>query len=228
MFVPDPGYKIITCDYGMLEVVIAAHYSHDKNLLRIINEGASKHDITAQALGVNRQTAKTINFAAQYGAGPDKLAQILKTSRKGGEDAYRRYWEAYAGERAVIDRVNQCVDKGEAIVSIFGRHRRFPQTFEKQWQREAAYRQAYSALVQGTGADCCNMAFYQMHIFFAKRPIGLTMFPVHDEIVIMGKEDHLDECAEVLQDIMVSVGEQVGLTVPLTVDCSKPLDRWEK
>jgi DNA polymerase-1 len=228
MFIPDAGHRIITCDYGMLEVVIAAHYSHDKNLLKIIYEGASKHDITAAALGIDRQTAKTVNFGCQYGAGPDKLAQVLGTSRKGGQEAYDRYWKTYEGERRVIESVNRSVDRGEAIVSIFGRHRRFPQTFDARWKKEAAYRQAYSSLVQGTGADCCNTAFYQVHDYLERRGIGTTMFPVHDEIVIQAKEDFVDEATEVLQNIMIGVGEQVGLTVPLTVDVSEPLERWQK
>lgn len=228
IYVPDPGRLLVSCDYGQLEVVVAAHYSQDPNLLKIIYEGASKHDITAAALGIPRQLAKTVNFACQYQCSHYKVAEILGVSEKEGRYAWEKYWETYAGEKAVIDECRAKVDRGEHIVSIFGRRRRFPRKFEHKWQQEAAYRQAYSSLVQGTGADITHRSYYTVAGLLESRRLGRALFEVHDEILIEAVAPRAQEAAEELKRIMVETGVEVGLSVPLTVDCSDPLERWQK
>lgn len=212
----------------MLEVVIAAHFSQDKNLLRIINEGASKHDITAEALKIDRQTAKTLNFAFQYGCTPFKVKEILGCSLKEAQKAWEKYWKTYGGERKVIEDCKSAIDSGKPIINPFGRQRRFPSVFAEKWHKESAYRQAYSSLIQGTGADITSRAYYKIANYMKGRDIGRALFTVHDEIIIMPKTEHCEEAAAVLQSIMIGVGLEIPLSVPLTVDCSKPLDRWEK
>jgi DNA polymerase-1 len=226
IYVPDEGHLLISCDYAQLEVVVAAHYSKDPNLLKIIYEGASKHDITAQALGIARQLAKTVNFACQYQCSHYKVASILGVSANEGLHAWNKYWETYAGEKKVIDECKAKVDSGQPITSIFGRRRRFPKVFSQKWEREAAYRQAYSSLIQGTGADITHKAFYTLAAHMELRRLGRALFEVHDEILIGAKEACAEDATRLLIDTMVEAGKV--LSVPLGVDCSKPLSRWEK
>lgn len=226
VYVPDEGHMLISCDYGQLEVVVAAHYSQDPALLKIIFEGASKHDITAAALGIDRQTAKTINFACQYQCSHFKVAHILGVSANEGMHAWNKYWETYAGEKKVIDECKAKVDRGEPIISLFGRRRRFPKVFAAKWEKESAYRQAYSSLVQGTGADITHTAFYNVAASMASRRLGRALFEVHDEILLEAKDECTEEATQVLTSTMVDAGKV--LSVPLTVDCSEPLPRWQK
>jgi len=228
IFTPDEGHKLITCDYGMLEVVVAAHYSQDKNLLKIIHEGASKHDITAEALGVPRSVAKTANFAAQYLCGPRKFSEVIGCSEKEGEFYLNKYWEAYSGEKVVVDECRTKVDKGEPIINPFGRMRRFPAMFEKKWERESAYRQAYSSLIQGTGGDLTSYAFYHIAELLKSTGMGRAWFTVHDEILVEAKTEHVEEVRAAVQKFMICAGEHIKLSVPLTVECSGGLDRWTK
>lgn len=228
LYVPDPGNKLVTCDYSQLEVVVAAHFSQDKNLLKIIHEGASKHDITAEGLGIPRHIAKTLNFAMQYQCSPRKVAFIVGCSPGEAERIHSRYWELYSGEKAVIDECKRKVDRGEPIINPFGRRRRFPSRFESRWEREAAYRQAYSSLIQGTGSDICHTAFYTADNLLQVKMIGRALFEIHDEIVIEVDENACEIAQDVLKSTMVGVGNSIALTVPLTVDCSEPLERWVK
>lgn len=228
MFLPDSGHKLISCDYAQLEVVIAAHYSQDKNLLKIVREGASKHDITAEALGIERQLAKTLNFAMQYQCTPIKVAEVLGVSMGEASHAWNKYWEAYAGEKLVIDECKKLVDGGLPIINLYGRRRRFPKEFDAGWKREEAYRQAYSSKIQGSGADLTHEAFYLMAQYLRDRKLGRALFEVHDEILVQSKEYVVQEVSLVLQSVMIGVGKRANLTVDLGVDCSDPLDRWEK
>ena len=226
IYVPDDGHLLVSCDYAQLEVVVAAHYSQDPALLRIIKEGASKHDITAEGLGIERQLAKRINFALGYGAGKWKIKSILGCSERDAEDALRRYWETYAGEKKVIDECQKRVDDGLPIVSMFGRQRHFPQTFAKDSERQRAYRQAYNSLVQGTGSDICHRAFYTCADAFASSKLGRALFEVHDEILVEASSTRVEEAREALTRIMLEAGKV--LSVPLGVDCGEGMARWEK
>lgn len=226
IYVPDPGFKFISCDYSQLEVVVAAHYSKDPALLKIIFEGASKHDITADALKIPRQLAKTVNFACQYQCSHFKVAAILGVSEKEGLYAWKKYWETYAKEKEIIDQCKAKVDRGEPIVSLFGRHRRFPKVFESDGKRASAHRQAYSSLIQGTGADITHTAFYNTCRRLGFKSLGRGLFEVHDELLIEARDGATEEASKVLVDTMVEAGKV--LSVPLGVECSKPMERWEK
>lgn len=228
IFVPPPGRKLITCDYGQLEVVIAAHFSQDKNLLRIINEGASKHDITSEALGIPRGTAKTLNFAMQYQCQPGKVAEIVGCSKKDAELIWNKYWETYAGEKKVIDSCAAEVDRGRPIINPFGRQRHFPQEFKGPWDRAKAHRQAYSSLIQGTGSDITSTAFYRVSEHLAGRGYGRGWFTVHDELLSEADENKVEEARTFIQKTMIGIGPEIELTLPLTVSCSTGLDRWQK
>lgn len=228
IYVPTSGHKVITADFGMLEVVIAAHFSRDSNLLKIIREGASKHDITAEALKIPRQQAKTLNFAMQYLCSAYKVAEILGISKRDAEYVHNLYWETYAGEREVIEECKARVNRGEPIVNLFGRKRRFPSRFDNVWQREEAYRQAYNAKIQGTGADITHYAFYEVWRQMRERGLGRAWFEVHDEIVVECKDYRVLETRELLERVMTGAADVAGLSLPLTVDVSEPKPRWEK
>lgn len=226
IYIPDPGYKFISCDYGQLEVTLAAHFSRDKNLLSIVFEGRSQHDITAEGLGISRQIAKTINFAIQYGAGANKIKSILNCSDGDAATVFAKYWETYPGLRDFIEKCHKAVDSGEPLKNPFGRLRRFPTHFQDKWERERAKRQAANSLIQGTGADITNRAFYLVGQALGED--GHALFPVHDEIIIQVKENAVDRAKELLQSIMVGVGKEIELSVPLTVSCSDAQERWSK
>lgn len=228
IYVPDPDRSFLSCDYAQLEVSLAAHFSRDENLLKIVNEGASQHDITATGLGIDRNKAKTINFAMQYGAGVKKVQTILGCSPKDAEHALNKYWETYAGLHKFIKWCHKHVDDGIPLINPFGRQRHFPTVFEDKWAREAAYRQAANSLIQGTGADITSRALYLTSDKLQELGIGRTMFSVHDELVVEVENSACESFRSTLISIMQDVGEEIALTVPLKAECSKPTNRWMK
>ena len=224
MFVPDPGYVLISADFSQLEVCLSAHFTRDTQLLRIVNEGVSQHDITAEGLGIPRSLAKTVNFGMQYGCSHKKVAKVLKVSEEEGKKAYDKYWETYSGQKRVMDECAAKVDRGEPIISPFGRRRRFEVRKRQSW--DSAYRQSWNALVQGTGSDCTSRAFYQSDSRLRERGIGRALFTVHDEIVITAKEEHAEEAQKILLETMTAVGREIGLTVELKAEGSGSMPRW--
>lgn len=227
IYTSDAGKAFISCDYGQLEVVIAAHYSRDANLLRIIYDGASKHDITAEALRIPRQQAKTLNFAIGYGATEYKIKDILGCSINDAKGALKMYWEAYKDEKKVIDECRKRVDDGLPIINLFGRRRRFRKDFSSRWEKESAYRQAYSSLIQGSGADITHWAFYTSNKRLQAAGLGRSVFEVHDQIVAEVRSDQSERALITLSETMVEAAKVHSLSVPLTVDPQGPMPRWE-
>lgn len=225
IYIPRQGYAFLSADFSQLEVCLSAHFTRDANLLKIVNEGASQHDITAAALGIDRNTAKTLNFAMQYGCSHFKVAKILGVSIEEGKKAHEKYWETYAGQKAKMDECAAKVDSGISIESPFGRRRRFEKRERKSW--DSAYRQAWNALVQGTGADCTSRAFYLTDAELKRRNVGRALFTVHDEIIIEAKKEYAAEAEKILLETMESVGQEIGLTVKLKAQGSGPCERWE-
>lgn len=225
MFIPDCETVFISADFSQLEVCLSAHFTRDKNLLRIIEDGVSQHEITATSLGIERSLAKTVNFGMQYGCSHFKVAKILGVSNEQGKKAYEKYWETYAGQKRIMDDCKRKVDTGEPIISPFGRRRRFEVCKRPAW--DSAYRQAWNALVQGTGSDCTSRAFYLTDKTLRGAGYGKALFTVHDEILCQVKKDTAEEAQKILIDTMQQVGEDLGLTVRLKAEGSGSMLRWE-
>lgn len=225
MYVPEPGNVFISADYSSLEVCISADITRDKNLMSIVLEGKSQHDITAEALGIERQNAKTLNFAMQYGCSTKKVSKILGCTDQEATKAFDKYWLAYIGQKQVMDECKVKVDRGEPIVNVYGRRRRFEKKLRKEW--DSAYRQSWNALVQGTGADITSEAFYIADKRLRAAGIGRALFTVHDEILITCKKDAAEQAQKILVDSMVEVGKLRLKLVPLKAEASGAMVRWE-
>jgi DNA polymerase-1 len=191
----------------------------DENLLRVVNEGVSLHDITAQGLGIDRKLAKTINFAIQYGAGTKKIQKILKCSDIEADRALKKYWDTYPGLKTLIDKCHSCVDQGIAIENPFGRERHlYAENPADKWGVEKVKRQAFNSLIQGTGADITNTAFVRICEELIKSGQGRGLFVVHDEILIEVDSKYALYWNSRLETVMSQVGKDINLRVPLTAE----------
>lgn len=225
IYIPDPGHVLITADYKSLEIYIAAHFTQDANLCKVVQDGASLHDITAQNLGIERALAKSVNFAEGYGCSSWKLAKLLNVSQKEAEVLHTKYWQTYSGQRALMDECARKVERGEPIVTPWGRKRRFEKLAKRPpWDK--AYRQSYNYLIQSTGADCTNKAFYLFSEHLQNNGHGRCWFSIHDEIIAQVKPEHAEEESLNLCRIMTQVGNEIGLTFPLVAEPSSPSTRW--
>jgi DNA polymerase I-like protein with 3'-5' exonuclease and polymerase domains len=224
IYVPDPGRLFISADYSQLEVIMEANLTGDKNLIRMLENGESKHDVTARELGCSRDIAKTLNFALQYWCTAYKVTKLLGVSSAEGERVYNKYWEVYSGSKALKTKTDKMVDDGIPLVTAFGRKRRFE--IKKRNQFDGDYRQAYNFLIQGTGADLTSRAFYLTDAWLRKMEYGKGLFTVHDELIIQVRPEFAEVAEKGMLNIMTSVGVGIGLTIPLKAESSGPMECW--
>jgi DNA polymerase-1 len=99
--IPRPGNKLGWADYGGHEVRIMACYSHDPELMRMINNGEDPHQEWADYLGTNRFDAKnSFVFALAYGSYYKSIYASLtsdypKLSERRVELAEREFWKKF-------------------------------------------------------------------------------------------------------------------------------------
>jgi DNA polymerase-1 len=224
IYIPNDENVFIAADYSQLEVCIEANLTDDQNLKKIFLDGLSKHDITAKELGVDRHTAKTLNFALQYWCTARKVAKLLGVTEHEGEEVWKRYWEIYSGPKRLKNETDGAVDSGEPLVTRFGRRRRFER--RKRREFDGDYRQAYNFLIQGTGADLTSRAFYLTSEWLQEKGIGRGLLTVHDELLIEVKADYAQEAEAKMLSFMTQAGDEIGLQIPLKAESSGAMSRW--
>lgn len=225
MYIPDEGHCFLSLDYAQLEVCLEANITEDEKLKRIFLEGLSKHDMTAQELGIDRSLAKTLNFALQYWASHYKVAKLLDISPEEGLKVWTRYWQIYSGPKELKKKTDSYIDRGIPLRSLYGRLRRFENKSRNLWDSD--YRQGYNFVIQSPGSDITSEAFYLTDQKLIQLGIGKGLFTVHDELIIMCKKDYAIEAEKIALDTMIGVGARLKLKIPLKAESSGAMPRWQ-
>jgi DNA polymerase-1 len=196
-FRPGDGKVIIVCDYGQIELRIAAQITGDRTLREIYLRGEDAHRRTASIVaGVpvdkvtksQRQAAKPVNFGLIYGLGAEALV-IYSMSNYGvsitlsqAKQFIKRYFEGYPRIRAWQDRTLRDAERTKMARTLWGR-RRFldPKTARNEF---------FNTPVQGTGADGLKRSLRNVY-FRLKKYEGRAklVHMVHDEIVVECDDD---------------------------------------
>jgi len=229
-FKAPPGRKLLIADYSQVEYCTAAFLAGDEALLGPIRDGVDFHEATAQLIGTDRATAKTVNFALLYGMGVPGLAGKLGCSKERAQeyiDAVRRRAPALA---AWCDERRSKADLGTPYAKTpLGRIRLVDQNyrrFEDSWRSN--YSQLLNHPVQGGTADAYKFAaamVWERRGEFTGAPLLVNM--VHDELILEVDASTAEAGARLLERIML---EGIRATIgdaPVKVDV-KVSERWEK
>lgn len=153
-FIPDAGYEFTSADYSQIELRYFAHYCGGA-LLQAFMDGKDLHTTTAEAVGVERQLGKTINFGfLLYGGGARKMAGLLGCDEKEAKAVIQRLQDAYPEIAAWRDKVVRVVKKRGPTPwckTLAGRVRLIPEMDADTWKvndPEAYLREAKSLSVK--------------------------------------------------------------------------------
>jgi DNA polymerase I-like protein with 3'-5' exonuclease and polymerase domains len=209
-FIARDGMVLVGADYASQEIRIAAAYSRDETLLRIVREDLNQHLETCKMIfGVSDKTtmrregqsfydcSKTLDFAQQYGAGPKRIAAQLDVSYAEAKGMWLAWREAYAGLVAWTESIG----RADKIINPWGRI--IP---ADPWRGYASGNYA----VQGTGRDVLGDAIVRLADAGWAQALWL---PVHDELILEVHEDEAELALKALQTYMPAKIKDIELPV---------------
>lgn len=234
---PLDGFVLLVADYAQIEQRILAHFAGKGALWQGFWDGVDAHTATAAAVfGVApedvtrqmRQVAKAIAFAINYGAGPQKVADMSHTTLRRAKQILseheRQFPEVYAYKRQLL-RTVRSRRPVPYLRTLLGRKRRLPDLLSHDHGRRGkAERQVVNSHIQGSNADMTKLALTRLHKNLL--PDMQILLTVHDEIAAMCPRDIAEEGARVLHDAMAGPEMQL-LSVPVTTDV-KICNRWSE
>ena len=205
-FIPDSGYSLICADFEQIEYRLLAHFANDDLLIQAFLNGKDVHDETGKAIGGDRKLGKNINFAAIYGAGADKVAQMCKITKSQAEKFLAEYWEKLPKVKSWVADVKKQAHKDGGVRTLYGRWIALPgirayHEFERwHWERAAV-----NYIIQGSAAEVLKLAMLKCNEMHYK-----PILTVHDELLFNSTDPVFDKAE--IERIMSNV---VKLKVPI-------------
>lgn len=222
----EAGWKILSADYGQIELRIMAHLSNDETLMQAFRSGGDIHRETAAKIygiplaDVNsdmRRAAKTVNFGIIYGQTDFGLSEQLGIPRSEAKEFREQYFKLYPGvKQFMAETIATCRDNGY-VETLLGRRRQITDINNPNRQvREFAERIAINTPVQGSAADMIKVAMIHIAKRLKQEKFAARMLlQVHDELVFEAPESELMQLEMMVREQM-SIA--MKLQVPIEVD----------
>lgn len=210
LFTVPPGFSLVGSDLAGIELRCLAHFLPDNGEYgRQIVEG-DIHQITADRLGISRESAKTFQYALCYGSGDARLGQILGKGAKEGRALKDAYFKALPAFALLLKQVKDAYQRRGYLLGLDGRR--------LVVRSEHA---ALNVLLQSAGALIAKKWVQLVDQGIKQQGLDATIVAwVHDEIQIQvkGDADHVGRdiacrCAE-------EAGRYFGFRTPIAADYS--------
>src|SRR3990167_6626003 len=234
-FVAENGYKLLAADYSQIELRIAAHFSGDKTMIDAFKEGKDIHRTTAEELGIDRRTAKVVNFGILYGISSYGLSESLRIPPEDAQALIDKYFLTFPKLAKYIQETIQKAQSNGYVETLYGRRRYIPELQSPiERLRKFGERVAINTPIQGTAAEIIKLAMIEISrkVFSIEKLVSSIdiqntshkildtdsvklILQIHDELVFEVKEEKIKEVAEIVRDSMENV---VKLSVPIIVD----------
>lgn len=216
------GYKIVSQDLTTAEMYYAAVLSGDRNLQSVFSSGGDFHSSIAKMVfslpcevedvkkmyGSLRQSAKAISFGILYGSGPAKVSQSV-TKATGepypivqAKEDIEQYFTRFKKLKNWLDQRKTFIETNGYTYSFFGRKRRLPNVFSQD-KGIAAHevRSGINAEVQSLASDVNLLGAMDTWDTCVTQKLDAKIFMlVHDSIVALVREDHVDRYCEILKE----------------------------
>lgn len=215
LFVAPEGKKLVRLDYSQLELRVFAAITQDPVMLKAFEEGRDIHQETADATGLTRYQAKTVNFLMLYGGGAWKISREFHIPIDQAKACIARYYELFPAIKKYFAEIKEQVEETKKVYDWFGRMRRMDALYAEDWRiREQGMREAINMPVQGTAAEVVKLAMIDLH----EKHNAPLILQVHDELVFEVNEKDAIDYAQWLEEYVPSLVEINGTRFPVEVN----------
>jgi DNA polymerase-1 len=218
-FIALEGWTLIAADYSQLELRVGAGYSADTTLVNTFDENGDVHQEVAFALWgkpkeqvtkAERVLAKTVSFGSIYGLSAAGLAksEVMTNLAESGQQVWtenqirtfqRAFERKFSGLYAWIRKQKALGRKQKFVENLLGFRRRFPLLLP--WDASSIERQAVNTPIQGLAGQMTTIAVTMMDQQFNEE-YAQVLLTVHDSILVMARDEVVDEVKERMQLIM--------------------------
>ena len=234
------GWKLVVADYAQMELRLAAAEAQDELMIRAFQEDKDLHTLTAmQIYGVGeeevtkeqRQIAKSANFGLLFGSGARGLrnyagAMGIQMSMEEAGVIRDKFHGAYTGihkwQRQAADAANRSSGANAAVWISNSKLRRFlPGEQNKLTTR-------CNTPIQGAGAAVMKRALGKLwpKLYQSTEDVVKLAGVVHDEAILLVREDKAEEWAEVLTRTMEEAEQEWLGEVPALAEAGIG-DSWD-
>ena len=226
-------WKIVDADFSQMELRLAAALAKDKNMTAAFQRGEDLHDYTAEQMGCDRQIAKSANFGLLYGAGAEGLRKYAGSSGviMSSEEAVKirdNWLTTYNGIKRWQQEMNYLSRSTEGD--------EWPETREpvsnmRRFLKGELNRTTVrcNTPIQGAGAAILKCALGNLWSKVKETGEDKVRIAaaVHDELILLVKEDLADEWAEILKTTMEKAEAKWLGDVPALAEVSIG-DKWSE
>jgi len=206
--VAPEGWHIVDADFSGMELRLAAAISGDVAMTQAFQEGQDLHTLTAEALGCDRQVAKSANFGLLYGSGAKGLrdyagAMGITMTMEQARQLRNTWLDTYSGIAAwhteLANAADQTADNSWAEIRV--PHSKFRRYLQGDLNRLTV---RANTPVQGSGAAILKTALALLwpQVQAAGEQIVRLAGVVHDEVILLVRDGYEQRWASILQHCM--------------------------
>ena len=227
------GWKIVDADFSQMELRLAAALAEDENMIQAFIRGEDLHDYTAEQMGCDRQIAKSANFGLLYGAGAEGLRNYagssgvlmtLEEATKVRDNWLRTYQgvHAWQNKNYQIAKNSNGNEWAETRIPLSNMRRYLKGDLNRVTVR-------CNTPIQGAGAAIlkCALGNLWTEVKECGEDKVRIAAAVHDELILLVKEQFADAWATKLKDIMENAESKWLGRVPAVAEVSVG-NTWEE
>tara|TARA_R100001509_G_scaffold105043_1_gene62049 strand:+ start:1628 stop:3448 length:1821 start_codon:yes stop_codon:yes gene_type:complete len=207
------GWLIVDADFGQMELRLAAAIAKDEKMIQAFKDGEDLHTVTAEAIGCTRQIAKSANFGLLYGSGANGLRNYaagsgVSMTLEEAQNVRSGWFEQFEGIANWHKDANKKASnpnpriKGPGCTPFI----EIPETGMQRYLFGDANRLTIrcNTPVQGAGAAILKQALGKLWPLVREAGEGTVRIAaaVHDEILLLVREDAAEEWAATLKRVM--------------------------
>jgi DNA polymerase-1 len=209
LFIPDDGDTLVGADLSGIELRCLAHYMRDNTYTEQILDG-DIHTYNQKMAGLpTRNNAKTFIYAFLYGAGAEKLGEIVGKGSQAGGRLKSKFMKGVPALAKLIEKVQRLSTKGY-VPAIDG--------------RKIHVRSEHSALnmlLQSCGAIVAKQWIVETHRLMRENGIKFKQVAVvHDEIQASVPPSQAEKAGELMVEAAKIAGEKLGFRLPVDAEYS--------
>lgn len=200
------GFILCSIDFAAQEYRLTADYAGECDLISQIKSGVDVHTATSKMMGIDRHSAKVLNFALLYGAQSQKISEMLQITVPKATELRNLYFSRLGKVSSFIHNVKNAIDRRGFIFNFAGRILHFPtiefMVADEKRKGNFSYK-GPNYIIQSSGSEIMRRSLIVIHSLLSTYKSKLVL-SVHDEVLLEMSEDELHLIPRI-RELMVSV-----------------------